>query len=152
MTYTIDYNALYEKVDELVSQVADHEYDEEGNSLFDGLVIHSNEKPRIIAFIDAGLNTLVQRLGGIADIDNENNLIVLDHPDFNEAMTQNVTAAINQYLVNYACAYWFDRVNKDKVEQFLNIAKGAIDNAAVLAKTRKKPVFIKEETDDEDNG
>lgn len=154
MKYRIRYKALMEKVDQLVSQHAYRQYGEDGTPLYDNLIVPSNERHIVKAFIDAGVTALLRRLGDVAYIDPENSsVIVFNVPDFNETFSAAVRSALGQYLANYACACWMDRVAKDSAQLFLDITASAIDNAVKLLKTRKTPkrAPVTEETAEDDS-
>lgn len=155
MKYKINKDLLFESVDALVSQTAAGMYSDDGTALYDNVKVHSNERPRIAEFLAGGADLLVQRLGGIAHFDpSDLTVIVLDVPDFDETLTGALVDAMDRYLINYACALWMQRVAQDKVELYLNVATAAIENAATLAKTRKKPVrppLPEDETETDDD-
>lgn len=143
MTYLINSTELYDKIDEEISRVAAAAYSENGDSLYDSIVLHSNDKGEIERLQGDAVNSLVKRNYDIITIVPRNAQglpgLQFNVPDIDTSTEEIIREEIGRYIVLNVCAAWFQARAKDKVEEFAARGQVALDKASVMLHTRKAP-------------
>lgn len=137
MEYIIDRDMLYPLIYEEVSRVANEAYDEEGNSLYDGIIITSADKPTVNRLEDDAIDALVKRTIDICTF--QIGQLSFDVPDFKEDLTDATKTEITRYIVMNVCAAWFQSRIPSKVEEYALRGQAAMDKAVTYLKTIKAP-------------
>lgn len=147
MFYKIDKSALYEKVKEEVSKIADEAYTEQGVSLYDAIVLTDKDKDTVNRFIDDAIALFVRREFDVTKYRTE---AVQDAPeppflefyvpDFDASMSSEFEQELSRYIVLASCEALFQQRRPAVVPEYTNRAKTAMDNAVSLLKSRKHPV------------
>lgn len=148
--YTIDRERLFPLIEEEVSRVADETYADDGSSLYDAIIITSNDLNTIHRLEDDAVNTLIRRVQDICTytaeregIDEEGEDVILpaemefDVPDFDEHLEEVTDAEITRYIVLNTCAAWFQSRCTSKVEEYTLRGQVAMDKAVEYLKTIK---------------
>lgn len=143
MLYLIDSSSIYPLIDEEISRVAAMEYSDNGDALYDAIVLHSNDKDEIKRLQGDAINTLVKRNYDIITIvpNNAQGLpgLQFNVPDLDASTEGIIRDEITRYIVLNVCAAWFQARAKGKVEEFANRGQVALDKASVMLHTRKAP-------------
>lgn len=136
MDYVIDREHLRELAVKEVSNVADRAYTEEGQSLYDGIVIHSSELVEIDNFIGQAISSLVSRLQDISRhlSNRDSEKIIFDVPGFEDSKENLVRDEIENYITDYSCALWFQKTYSTKAEEYTKKAIAASDKAVNMLK------------------
>lgn len=137
MEYIIDRDALYPLIYEEVSRVANEAYDEEGNSLYDAILITSADKATVERLEDDAIDALVKRTIDICRQDSAS--LRFDVPDFIEDLEDITKWEITRYIVMNVCAAWFQSRIPSKVEEYALRGQTAMDKAVTYLKTIKTP-------------
>lgn len=146
---------LVSTIKDEVSRIADKAYDERGNSLYDGVVIYSNDEDTIDTLLSESERAVRIRLADIIkpqeatttedttteDATEETIAMEFDIPDCDPALVKLAQADICRYLTLSVCASWFNGHLADKAENFSEHALAALERAATELKTRKKPTI-----------
>lgn len=162
MYYVIDKDALYALVDEEVSLVADAAYSEQGESLYDSVVLTEKDRPTVERLLDDAVNQFAGREFDICKLSQEtytdefgeaqlsSRMRLQFHvPDFDTSMAVledgTITGGplkteLDRYLVLFACAGIFQQRRAALVPEYTARAQSAMDKAVTLLKTRKHPV------------
>lgn len=143
VTLKIKYDDVLAKISDEISRVADKAYDDEGNSLYDGIVVTSSDKETLTAMISDSINSFVRRVSDIVS-GMENSAaeigISLDVPDFD---TSNFGGAVSdefeRHIVLNVCAAWLQERYSERSEEYVARGQVAADKTVALLKTRKKP-------------
>ncbi len=128
---------LYPLIYEEVSRVANEAYDEEGNSLYDGIIITSADKPTVNRLEDDAIDALVKRTIDICTF--QIGQLSFDVPDFKEDLTDATKTEITRYIVMNVCSAWFQSRIPSKVEEYALRGQTAMDKAVTYLKTIKAP-------------
>lgn len=143
MNYTINLSALYDLIDEEVSRVAAYEHSDNGDSLYDGIVLHSNDADEIRRLQNDAINTIVKRNYDVVTIspsDSQGNpVLVFSVPDMDTSLESTVKAELDRFIVLNVCAAWFQSRIIAKVEEFANRGQVALDKASTMLHLRKTP-------------
>lgn len=137
MEYIIDRDMLYPLIYEEVSRVANEAYDEEGNPLYDGIIITSADMATIVRLEDDAIDALLKRTIDISRQDLA--FLRFDVPDFKEDLTDATKTEITRYIVMNVCAAWFQSRIPSKVEEYALRGQAAMDKAVTYLKTIKAP-------------
>lgn len=128
---------LYPLIYEEVSRVANEAYDEEGNPLYDGIIITSADMATIVRLEDDAIDALLKRTIDISRQDLA--FLRFDVPDFKEDLTDATKTEITRYIVMNVCAAWFQSRIPSKVEEYALRGQAAMDKAVTYLKTIKAP-------------
>lgn len=155
-TISIKKGDLVSAIKDEVSRIADKAYDGQGNSLYDGVIIYSNDEETIDTLLSESERAVRIRLADIIKpqeattteetateetATEETITMEFDIPDCDPALVGLAQADICRYLTLNVCAGWFNEHLADKVENFSERALAALDRAATELKTRKKPTI-----------
>lgn len=146
MFYTINKDALWEKVKEEVSKVADEAYAENGASLYDNIILTSKDRNTINGFVDDAIALFVRRE---FDVTSQPTVVpagsppklVFNVPDFDTPLASMFADELTRYIVLSCCVALFQQRRPAVVPEYTNRAKAAMDNAVSLLKSRKHPVI-----------
>ena len=152
MEYSINYNELFDLVDEEVSRIANEAYDQDENALYDGIIITSADHNTVRRLERDAINTLVKRTEDIctpmpgaetkaADGTVKTTLPALefDVPDFDLFFEDAVSEEITRYITLNTVAAWCQSRCPTKVDEYANRGQVAIDKAVSLLKAIKAP-------------
>lgn len=163
---SINKSDLVSTIKDEVSRIADKAYDGQGNSLYDGVIIYSNDEETIDTLLSESERAVRIRLADIIkpqeattteetttedtaeDTATTGGTITMefDIPDCDPALVELAQADICRYLTLNVCASWFNEHLADKVENFSERALAALDRAATELKTRKKPTIVRKKS------
>ena len=135
MDYLIDRETLMASVEEEVSRVADTAYSDDGTSLYDGIAIMSSDRDTVGKYLDDAISGIVHRTEDIATVGEDS--ISFDVPGFDMSKEDIARRELDRYLVMSVCALWFQDRYADKVEEFTQKAKTALDKGVGLLKSIK---------------
>ncbi len=168
MELKIDRDKAIEGAEREISRIADGAYDDEGNSLYDGIIVTSRDAATIEGMFSDALSALVKRLsdvisypdgtdaeetgessgedtaGTAAEEDAANDGVItlsLDLPDFDENHQGMVEAETGRFISMNIVAAWCQERYSKKVEEYAQRGQVAMDKAVALLKTRKKPTI-----------
>lgn len=147
MEYYIDYTELSELVKEEVSRIANEAYDQDGNSLYDGIRITSADTDTILRLERDAVNALVKRTqdictptpGGETALISVLPRLEFDVPDFDAFFEDAVNEEITRYITLNTVAAWCQSRCTAKVEEYTNRGQVAMDKAVALLKAIKAP-------------
>lgn len=152
MDYQIDYTGLFELVNEEVSRIANEAYDQDGNSLYDGIRITSADVDIITRLERDAVNALIKRTQDICtpvsgrtyEAEDGTPVVELpklefDVPDFDLFFEEAVNDEITRYITLNVVAAWSQSRCPAKVEEYTNRGQVAMDKAVHLLKAIKAP-------------
>lgn len=143
MVYLINSANIYDLIDEQISRVAAAEYSEDGTSLYDAIVLHSNDRNEIRRLQDDAINTVVKRNYDVVTIipRNQDGLpgLQFNVPDIDSSTEGIIRQELTSFIVLNVCAAWFQSRIKTKVEEFAARGQVALDKASTMLHTRKAP-------------
>lgn len=134
MEYTIDLTTIRQKIDEVVSRVADEAYGETG-SLYDSIVLTEKDEPLVSQFIEEAVNSFVSRVFDICK--KKTGKLEFYVPDFDPSMVGAVNDEITNFIVYSVCVSIFKSRRAQVVPEYEGLALGAINRAVSLLKSRK---------------
>jgi len=137
MTYTINDSTLYGLVDAEISQVADAAYNEQGESLYDSIVLTDKDEDTVEGFFDDAAGRLARATMDIATP--ATGSIDFSVPDMPSSLTTAVTVEITNYLVWFAVAGILQSRRPSEAPQFAERAAAAMDNAIAMLRKRTAP-------------
>lgn len=140
MEYIINTTTLMPKIDELVSQVADQAYSEEGLSLYDSIILTEKDTDIVKALISDAANTLAVSTSDICTRetgDSSDKLVfyIPDHPSAQDTATQN---AISGFISLAACTNIFRSRYPAQAPIFEAQAQAALQKVLTLLRKRTK--------------
>lgn len=141
-TLQIKYDDVLAKIRDEISRVADKAYDDEGNSLYDGIVVTSSDEATLTAMISDSINSFVRRvLDIVSGMENsaDGTGISLDVPDFDTNFEGAVSSEFERHIVLNVCAAWLQERYSERSEEYVARGQVAADKTVALLKTRKKP-------------
>lgn len=141
MYYVINKTALWDRVYEEVSRVADEAYSEDGTSLYDSVILTERDRDKVDRLLDDAVNAFVRRTYDIckkATVDSAPNLQFYV-PDFDTTMASTALQEITNYLALYAATEVFKSRRAGVVPEYAERVQAAMDRAVVLLKSRKAP-------------
>lgn len=143
MIYTINSATIYNLANEEISRAAAAAYSEDGVSLYDSVVLHSNDADEVARLQGDAVNTIVKRTWDVVTIltsdSSGNPRLQFDVPDMDSSLEAAVTAELTRFIVLNIAAAWFQSRAKDRVEEFANRAQVALDKVSHYLHTRKTP-------------
>ncbi len=152
MDYHIDYTELFDLINEEVSRIAGEAYDQDGNSLYDGIRITSADLDTISRLERDAVNALVLRTedictpvpGGIREAEDGTEVVILPSlefyvPDFDLFFDEAVTDEITRYITLSTVAAWCRSRCVEKVDEYEARGRQAMDRAVSLLKAIKAP-------------
>ncbi len=141
VTLNIKYDDVLAKIRDEISHVADKAYDDEGNSLYDGIVVSSSDEATLTAMISDSINSFVRRVSDIVSGINsaDGTGISLDVPDFDTNFGGAVSSEFERHIVLNVCAAWLQERYSERSEEYVARGQVAADKTVALLKTRKKP-------------
>lgn len=134
MEYTIDLATIRQKIDEVVSRVADEAYGETG-SLYDSIVLTDKDEPLVTQFIEEAINSFVTRAFDICK--KGTGKLVFYVPDFDLTMEDSTKDEITNYIVYSVCVAIFKSRRAQVVPEYEGLALGALNKAISFLKSRK---------------
>jgi len=134
MEYTIDLATIRQKIDEIVSRVADEAYGETG-SLYDSIVLTEKDKPLVTRFIEEAINSFVTRVFDICK--KGAGKLEFFVPDFDPSMEGAANDEITNYIVYSVCVALFKSRRAQVVPEYEGLALGALNKAISFLKSRK---------------
>lgn len=141
-TLQIKYDDVLAKIRDEISRVADKAYDDEGNSLYDGIVVTSSDEATLTAMISDSINSFVRRVSDIVSgMENsaDGTGISIDVPDFDTNFGGAVSSEFERHIVLNVCAAWLQERYSERSEEYVARGQVAADKTVALLKTRKKP-------------
>ena len=143
MDYVIDRPQLYSLIDQEVSRVANETYADDGTSLYDNIIVTSNDRTAIERLENDAIDSFVKRTFDICtpvyDNGETESGLAFDVPGFDAAMGPATEREITRYIVFSTCAGWFRSRCVSRVEEFSALAKEAMDKAVTFLKSIKAP-------------
>ena len=140
MNYLINRATLTSDVIDEVTRVAARAYSQQGESLYDGIIITSGSIPQVEKLEDEAISSLVRRTSSICSQANGNPLsITFDIPDFPTTSQATATTTLNRFLTLAVCAEWFKARYATEYESYLKKAADTLDKAVAILKTRQAP-------------
>jgi len=145
MDYIIDRDGLRGAVEYEVSQVADDAYTEDGTSLYDIVILTEKDEPTVMAFIDDAVRLVISSLQDIAHFSSTTvdttttEKIVFYVPDVDSSQSGQLTLNIDGFIKSFVCAGLFRERRPSVVEEYVNRAQIALDNAKSLLRKRQAP-------------
>ena len=141
MTYSINIASAYDRVDEEVSRIAATSYNEAGQSLYDGIVLHSNDHDDIVRMINGSINVLVARTWDMVTITpGDTPTLTFNAPDLDPGLGASIKAELDNFIAFDTAAAWFRLRATDHVELFSTRAQEALAKAVAMLHTRKDPL------------
>lgn len=140
MDYTINTTTLLPKIDELISQVADQAYSEDGQSLYDSIILTEKDADIVKALISDAANTLAGNASDICTREtgvSSDKLVfnIPDHPSEQETATTN---AISGFIALSVCMNIFRSRYPAQVPVFEAQAQAALQKTLTLLRKRTK--------------
>lgn len=137
----INRDNVLESVKEEVSRVAASAYDNDGQSLYDAIMIYSRDESTLNKLFDDALSHLTDRTRDILDkytktSDTERELEYY-LPDFNDTLTDMVNADVIRYMVQHITAQWLIEKQYKRAEEFVAHAGAVLDETIEHLKIRK---------------
>lgn len=152
MDYEINYIELGNLIGEEVSHIANEAYDQDGNSLYDGIRIISADTATVNRLMRDAITALVKRTEDICtpfpegtetdEFGRETKTLPrleFDVPDFDFFFEDAVNDEITRYITLNAIAVWCQSRYPAKVEEYANRGQAAMDKAVGLLKAIKAP-------------
>lgn len=167
MYYVIDKEALYGRVDEEVSRVADEAYTDDGTSLYDTVLLTERDKEMVERYMDDAVSALVTRTFDICKYspqvvyreDGQGNVTdEIDHivprllfhvPDLDTGMEERtdengelppfISEELSRYIAYYTANAIFLSRRPGVVPQYADRVQAAMNRAVTLLKSRKAP-------------
>jgi len=137
MEYHIDRNGLLDRVEEEISHIADASYAENGQSLYDMIVLTEKDRPGTSRLIEDAVGQFIRRTFDICHrVDDD---LIFNVPDFDYSMVLNVEEEISGFLVYYAVSSICQSRKAERAQEFAARAQDAFDKAVILLKSRKLP-------------
>lgn len=137
MNYTINKSTLYSSVEAEMSMVADEAYGEDGQSLYDEVVLTDKDKPIVEDHLDDALTELARRMSDVCT--HGTNQLVFNVSDMPSANVAAASAAISRYAVLFAVAAMCQKRRPALVAHFSELAKAALEGAIEMMRTRNAP-------------
>lgn len=149
MYYTIDKAALHSRIEEEVSHAADQAYSDNGQSLYDSVVITEKDYDLVDRFIEDAISAIERRAFDICKPYTSTDTkgvktrqLYFYVPDFDETMEPEVEKELTECLVMFPCASLFSTRRASIAPQYGERAQLAMDKAVHLLKSRKSPIDI----------
>lgn len=167
MYYVIDKRALYSRVDEEVSRVADDAYADDGTPLYDTVILTERDKELVDRYLDDAVSALVTRTFDICKYaplvvykeDDQGNVTdEIDHivprlyfhvPDLDTGMEERldekgelppfISEELSRYIALHAANSVFLTRRTGVVPQYTDRVQAAMNKAVALLKSRKAP-------------
>lgn len=137
MEYQIDRQALLERVEEEVSHIADASYAENGQPLYDVVVLTEKDRAGALRLIESAVGLFLRRAFDICRRAYDS--LVFSVPDFDSSMSDSVRNEISDFLVYYTVATICQSRKAERAQEFTSRAQDAFDKAVILLKSRKHP-------------
>ena len=145
--YIVDYTALFGKIDEEVSRIADTAYSDQGVSLYDEIVITRRDYDVVMAMMNNALSSIVNRCKDIclysptAVGSTETMRLAFYVPDFEETSNGDaVRDELSRFIAYASVAQFFTQRHPASVPEYTDRAQAALTKAVSLLKTRKAPL------------
>lgn len=145
MYYVINKSALYDRILEEVSYVADDAYAEGGGSLYDSVILTEKDKPKVNRLIDDAVSAFVRRAFDIckyAPLVQQEVItprLVFHVPDFDTTMQDAALEEVSNFIVLYSATQLFQERRPSVVPLYTDKVQAAMDKAITLLKSRKAP-------------
>lgn len=154
MYYAIDKDTLLARIREEVSQVADSAYNEQGQSLYDSVIVTERDLPELRRWIDDAFSQFVNREMDIAKFapqvvyqqENPSEVayivprIEFYVPDFDAAYQPAFVSELENYVVFAVTAQLLVSRYTPAVQGYADRSKLAMDTAVNIIRKRKNPV------------
>lgn len=148
--YTINRTSLRDRIDEEVSHVANEAYADNGQSLYDSIIVTEKDDEVVGRYIDDAINAFVNRTFDIckyfyATDTNESQpseRLQFYVPDFDETMEDATMEEITKFIVLFACSSLLQTRRPLVVPQFNERMQAALTKAVTLLKSRKSPIEL----------
>lgn len=137
MNYTISTSTLYGYIDVEVSKVADAAYNEQGESLYDSIVLTDKDEDIVEGFIDDAAARLVRATEDIATP--AAGTITFNVPDMPAALETPAATEIDHYITWFAVAGILQSRRPSEAPQYAERAAAALENAIALLRKRTAP-------------
>lgn len=137
MTYEIDTEKLYARIEKEISRVAASSYSDDGVSLYDSIKVTSRDGDIIKEYCQGAVNAISVAFAEYATKGAEN--ITLDFPDFDISLKSSVQEELDRYIVYRACSDWFRDKSVKDVAPYTERAAESLSKANLLLKSRKPP-------------
>jgi len=148
--YTINRTSLRDRIEEEVSHVANDAYADNGQSLYDSIIVTEKDEEMVGRFIDDAINAFVNRTFDIckyAYITDTLGSQPVEHlefyvPDFDETMEDAMKEEVTKFIVLFVCVSLFQTRRPMVVPQFTERMQAALTKAVSLLKSRKSPIRL----------
>ena len=139
MDYEIKTDNLYKLIDEEVSRRAAAAYAEDNTSMYDAIVLHSNDAGEVSRLISDSIDSILTRLAKIARYDSTENKISFYVPDKPSDTDDAIRAELSRFISLDVCAGWFRQRANQFVEEYAGRAAESLTKIVQLLYTRKAP-------------
>ena len=139
MDYTISKDTILNTVKDITSRVAAQAYSEDGQSLYDGIVITSGDAPQLDRFLEEGINSIISRVADICTrtTTQSTDKLVFDVPDIPSEAAAITPSLLNSYLAYFVSAKWFSVRSANDFEEYDKRATSALEAAVTQLKKRQ---------------
>ena len=137
MTYEIDQEKLYARVEKEISRVAASSYSDDGGSLYDLIKVTSRDMDIIEEYCQGAVNAICVTFAEYAK--KTADAIELTFPDFDTTLETSVQEELDRYVVYHTCSDWFRDKSVKDVAPYTERAADALSKANMLLKSRKPP-------------
>lgn len=142
MRFNIDKHTVLALVTEEVSRVADESFAENGESLYDSVILTSKDADTIERFFADACHELIRRTFDICESFSLTDDFWINYyiPDFDETNSEVTREELERYLSLQICASLFKSRRALAVPEYSERAAKAMDTAVTLLKSRKTPI------------
>lgn len=142
MTYSVNSTTITNLVEEEVSRVAAAAYSDDGGSLYDSVVIHSNDADTVSRMIRDGVDAVVRRAADICTVIPSPLALSLYAPDMDSSKEDAVEDELTRAISLGAVSTWLKEKLPARSEEYAVRANAALDAAIAMLKTRTKPTRL----------
>lgn len=140
-----------------IFRVADSAYDNEGNSLYDGIITTSRDETTLGQMFSDACTAYTKRIADVVSSDwtqvttttkgedgkevttaTDEYSLKTDTPDEDTNFADTITSETARYISLNIAAAWFQEKYADKAAEYTARAQAAMDKAVSLLKTRKR--------------
>lgn len=120
------------------------------NGNMDGLSSTEDDAGVLASYYKEGtgaLSDVVVRVSCLSSEDNNSSNFKFTLPaNWNSSVKSSLTKAMNQYVVNYVCAKWFNLMKKDETAYYGGVCDKLAASVVKYLYERKRPVVSETET------
>lgn len=142
IAFEIKRNDIRDAVDAEVSKVADKEYDDDGNSGYDGVIFSSSDFAMLDEFIEDAEIAFQKRLADVSQLSlgvDAGDRFTFQLPDFDESQSAAAEISLKRFIVLNVCAAWFQHALPGRAEEYAARGQVAMDKAVAILLHRDSP-------------